>query len=127
MRKGEVNKPCFLCYGVKNEVLVSTVDVIHSWGVPELGIKVDAVPGRVNSGIIVPMEIGFFYGFCYELCGAGHREMPIVAVSLPAELYKDCLDYLAVEQYSKTVFKNGPHYKKGGARLTKIATALDKY
>lgn len=84
-RNLDVTCPCFLAYGVKNEVIVSTADVIHRWGVPELGVKADAVPGRVNSVAIKPLMPGFAYGNCYELCGPGHRTMPIVCfiTSLP--------------------------------------------
>lgn len=74
----DVTSACILAFGVKNEVKVSTRDVIHRWGVPELGVKADAVPGRVNSLGIIPFIPGFAYGFCYELCGVGHRNIPIV-------------------------------------------------
>nr|YP_010555867.1 cytochrome c oxidase subunit II [Marcia japonica]UYR95099.1 cytochrome c oxidase subunit II [Marcia japonica] len=97
-RRGVVTNPCFLCCGVKNEVLVSTVDVMHSWGVQELGIKIDAVPGRINSGMVVPKVPGFFYGFCYELCGTGHSEMPITAVVLDLESYNEALDIMLLKQ-----------------------------
>nr|YP_003934252.1 cytochrome c oxidase subunit II [Paphia euglypta]ADB03050.1 cytochrome c oxidase subunit II [Paphia euglypta] len=93
-RRGDVSIPCFACCGVKNEVLVSTADVMHSWGVAELGIKIDAVPGRVNSGFITPMVPGYYYGFCYELCGSGHSEMPIVVVVLNMEQYLMMLNFL---------------------------------
>nr|YP_005267038.1 cytochrome c oxidase subunit II [Paphia amabilis]AEH99615.1 cytochrome c oxidase subunit II [Paphia amabilis] len=93
-RRGDVSIPCFACCGVKNEVLVSTADVMHSWGVAELGIKIDAVPGRVNSGFITPMTPGYYYGFCYELCGSGHSEMPIAVVVLNMDQYLMTLNYL---------------------------------
>nr|YP_010555854.1 cytochrome c oxidase subunit II [Marcia hiantina]UYR95086.1 cytochrome c oxidase subunit II [Marcia hiantina] len=97
-RRGLVTNPCFLCCGVKNEVLVSTVDVMHSWGVQELGIKVDAVPGRINSGTVFPKVPGFFYGFCYELCGTGHSEMPITAVVLDMKNYIETLELMLMKQ-----------------------------
>lgn len=79
-RLQDVTSPCFLSLGVKNEVKVSTADVIHRWGVPELGVKADAVPGRLNCIKIVPWVPGFAYGNCYELCGPGHRRMPITCM-----------------------------------------------
>lgn len=109
-RQAEVDNPCFVCRGVKNEVLVSTTDVIHSWGVPELGIKIDAVPGRINSGRVVPVETGFFYGFCYELCGSGHREIPIAVVCLELEEYMQALTRIFYEKGQWSV-KFGPNYK----------------
>nr|YP_010555847.1 cytochrome c oxidase subunit II [Cryptonema producta]UYR95079.1 cytochrome c oxidase subunit II [Cryptonema producta] len=81
-RQQEVTDPAFLCCGVKNEVLVSSADVIHSWGVSELGVKVDAIPGRVSAVSVEPSFPGVFYGFCYELCGPNHSEMPICVIVL---------------------------------------------
>nr|YP_005267064.1 cytochrome c oxidase subunit II [Paratapes undulatus]AEH99641.1 cytochrome c oxidase subunit II [Paratapes undulatus] len=90
-RKAEVTIPCFMCRGVKNEVLVSTADVMHSWGVPGLGVKVDAIPGRVNSLYVTPEVCGLFYGFCYELCGSGHSSMPINVVVLDEDSFEEAL------------------------------------
>ncbi|YP_009305271.1 cytochrome c oxidase subunit II (mitochondrion) [Ruditapes philippinarum] len=81
-RNQEVSDPCYLCCEAKNEILVSTADVMHSWGVSELGVKVDAIPGRVSAISVEPALPGIFYGFCYELCGPGHSEMPICVVVL---------------------------------------------
>ena len=50
---------------------------MHAWSVPELGIKVDAVPGRLNQIISIPNNLGIFYGQCSELCGVSHGFMPI--------------------------------------------------
>nr|BBA25657.1 cytochrome c oxidase subunit II [Pliocardia stearnsii] len=72
-----VTDACYLMSSVKNEMLISTTDVMHSWGVGSLGVKCDAVPGRVNSLGISPLRSGVFYGNCYELCGEGHSMMPI--------------------------------------------------
>nr|BAV25023.1 cytochrome c oxidase subunit II [Abyssogena phaseoliformis] len=72
-----VTDACYLMSSVKNEMLISTMDVMHSWGVGSLGVKCDAVPGRVNSLGIFPLRSGVFYGNCYELCGEGHSMMPI--------------------------------------------------
>lgn len=59
-------------------VLVSASDVIHSWAIPSLGIKIDAITGRVNHGLIYILREGLYYGQCSELCGSGHYYMPIV-------------------------------------------------
>lgn len=65
--------------------IVTSADVIHSFGIPSLGIKIDANPGRLNQTSTLIQRTGVFYGSCYELCGANHSEMPIViqAVELP--------------------------------------------
>nr|AVK59518.1 cytochrome c oxidase subunit II [Archivesica gigas]UFQ25395.1 cytochrome c oxidase subunit II [Archivesica gigas]UFQ25408.1 cytochrome c oxidase subunit II [Archivesica gigas] len=82
-----VTDACYLMSSVKNEMLISTMDVMHSWGVGSLGVKCDAVPGRVNSLGISPLRSGVFYGNCYELCGEGHSMMPIsVAVMTPEDV-----------------------------------------
>ncbi|MDD9331575.1 MAG: cytochrome c oxidase subunit II [Wolbachia sp.] len=57
---------------------VTAGDVIHSWGVPAFGIKVDAIPGRLNEAWFNVKKPGIYYGQCYELCGQGHGFMPIV-------------------------------------------------
>lgn len=65
-------------------VLVTAADVLHSWAIPSLGVKCDAVPGRLNQTSMFVQREGVFYGQCSELCGANHGFMPIVveAVSL---------------------------------------------
>lgn len=64
-------------------VLVTSADVIHSWTVPSLGIKADAVPGRLNQLRFRCNYPGVFYGQCSEICGANHSFMPIVVESVP--------------------------------------------
>ena len=58
-------------------------DVIHSFGVPSLWFKLDAVPGRINEKVLFIKEPGVYYGQCSELCGARHAYMPIVIEALP--------------------------------------------
>jgi cytochrome c oxidase subunit 2 len=58
--------------------LITSSDVLHSWAVPSLGVKVDAVPGRLNQFIVEIKRPGVFYGQCSELCGPFHGFMPIV-------------------------------------------------
>nr|YP_008815840.1 cytochrome c oxidase subunit II [Celaenorrhinus maculosa]AGZ17854.1 cytochrome c oxidase subunit II [Celaenorrhinus maculosa] len=64
-------------------VLITATDVIHSWTVPSLGIKVDANPGRLNQTNFFINRPGLFYGQCSEICGANHSFMPIVIESIP--------------------------------------------
>lgn len=58
-------------------VLVTAADVIHAWTVPALGVKVDAIPGRLNQLSISINIPGLYYGQCSEICGANHRFIPI--------------------------------------------------
>nr|YP_010852849.1 cytochrome c oxidase subunit II [Symbrenthia lilaea]WGL40268.1 cytochrome c oxidase subunit II [Symbrenthia lilaea]WGN99218.1 cytochrome c oxidase subunit 2 [Symbrenthia lilaea]WKR35336.1 cytochrome c oxidase subunit II [Symbrenthia lilaea] len=64
-------------------VLITSTDVIHSWTIPSLGIKVDANPGRLNQTSFLINRPGIFYGQCSEICGANHSFMPIVIESIP--------------------------------------------
>nr|YP_010174483.1 cytochrome c oxidase subunit II [Baeotus beotus]QSJ55235.1 cytochrome c oxidase subunit II [Baeotus beotus] len=63
-------------------ILVTATDVIHSWTVPSLGVKVDANPGRLNQTSFFINRPGIFYGQCSEICGANHSFMPIVIESI---------------------------------------------
>lgn len=65
-------------------MIITSADVLHSWAVPALGIKCDAVPGRLNQSSVFIKREGVYYGQCSELCGVNHGFMPIVveAVSL---------------------------------------------
>nr|QIZ12522.1 cytochrome c oxidase subunit II [Plaxiphora albida] len=62
----------------KVRILVTAADVLHSWTVPSLGVKADAVPGRLNQLSFFSNYPGVFYGQCSEICGANHSFMPIV-------------------------------------------------
>lgn len=64
-------------------ILVTAADVIHSWTVPALGVKVDGTPGRLNQTNFLINRPGLFYGQCSEICGANHRFIPIVIERLP--------------------------------------------
>jgi cytochrome c oxidase subunit 2 len=59
------------------EVETTGADVIHSWAVPAFGVKMDAVPGRINKTWFKATKTGTYYGQCSELCGARHAFMPI--------------------------------------------------
>nr|YP_009233067.1 cytochrome c oxidase subunit 2 [Engaewa walpolea]AMA98210.1 cytochrome c oxidase subunit 2 [Engaewa walpolea] len=63
-------------------LIISAADVIHSWTIPALGIKADAVPGRLNQISFLINRPGLFYGQCSEICGANHSFMPIVIESI---------------------------------------------
>lgn len=60
------------------QLIVSSKDVLHAWAVPSLGVKIDAVPGRINTLSIYRFRPGLYFGQCSEICGAHHRFMPIL-------------------------------------------------
>nr|YP_004021565.1 cytochrome c oxidase subunit II [Leiopelma archeyi]ADG85493.1 cytochrome c oxidase subunit II [Leiopelma archeyi] len=70
-------------------MLVSAEDVLHSWAVPSLGMKTDAIPGRLNQTTFIASRPGMFYGQCSEICGANHSFMPIVVESVPLDNFED--------------------------------------
>lgn len=73
----EVDNPLNLPSHFYIRFLVTSTDVLHSWAVPALGIKVDAVPGRLNQVFTFIKRNGNFYGQCSEICGVNHGFMPI--------------------------------------------------
>jgi cytochrome c oxidase subunit 2 len=64
-------------------IIVSGVDVIHSWTIPSLGVRVDAVPGRLNQISLIFNRVGLFRGQCSEICGANHSFIPIIIIVMP--------------------------------------------
>ena len=68
-------------------MIITSADVLHSWAVPSLGIKCDAVPGRLNQVNLFIKREGVFYGQCSELCGANHGFMPIAVEAVSLENY----------------------------------------
>jgi len=74
----EVDKPLVLPVNQKVRFLVTSDDVIHSWWVPELGVKRDAIPGYIHESWAKILEPGIYRGQCAELCGVDHAFMPIV-------------------------------------------------
>ena len=73
----DVDNRTLLPIGVSSRILVTASDVIHSWTVQPLGVKIDAVPGRLNQRSIISKIPGLFFGQCSEICGANHRFIPI--------------------------------------------------
>ncbi len=83
----EVDEPMVLPVNTKVRFLVTANDVIHSWWVPELAVKQDAIPGFMNETWARPTEQGIYRGQCSELCGKSHGFMPIVVNVVSKEEY----------------------------------------
>jgi len=66
-----------ICLGMKTSFYITSNDVAHSWAIPGLGIKIDAIPGRINLKTIIAHRLGLYSGMCSELCGVEHGFMPI--------------------------------------------------
>nr|AHK23121.1 cytochrome oxidase subunit II [Phacellodomus sp. EPD-2014a] len=70
-------------------IIVTADDVLHSWAIPSLGVKTDAIPGRLNQTSFIATRPGIFYGQCSEICGANHSFMPIVVESVPLSHFEN--------------------------------------
>lgn len=82
-----VDNPVVLPIHVPIRVMVNSADVLHSWAVPELGVKLDAVPGRINNSLLFITRPGVYFGQCSEICGVYHGFMPIVVIAIPYAEY----------------------------------------
>lgn len=83
----EVDHRAVVPMNTEIRVLVSAADVIHSWTVPALGVKADAVPGRLNQIRFNVNRPGVFYGQCSEICGANHSFIPIALESINTQSF----------------------------------------
>jgi cytochrome c oxidase subunit II len=95
-------------------VQVTASDVLHSWAVPALGVKVDAVPGRLNESWVRITKPGVYYGQCSELCGKDHAFMPIEIHAVPKEEFdvwlvkaKEEFSALDAASYTKLAYLEG--------------------
>lgn len=95
----EVDSPMVVPVNTKVKLLITSDDVIHSWWVPELGVKQDAVPGFINENWIYVTTPGEYRGQCGELCGINHAFMPIVVKALPQAEF----DQWVIGQQKKTL------------------------
>jgi len=73
-------------------ILTTSADVIHSWALPAAGVKMDAIPGRLNQVNLFFNRPGVFHGQCSELCGVNHGFMPVTVKALDAERFRGWVD-----------------------------------
>nr|YP_009919126.1 cytochrome c oxidase subunit II [Triatoma mexicana]QMP96758.1 cytochrome c oxidase subunit 2 [Triatoma mexicana] len=78
----DVDNRAVLPMNTQIRLLITAADVLHSWTIPSLGIKIDGTPGRLNQGNILINRPGLLFGQCSEICGANHSFMPIVVESV---------------------------------------------
>lgn len=84
----EVDNRLVLPTGTKIRFLLTSADVIHSWWVPSLGWKRDAIPGMINEAWTIIEKPGIYRGQCTELCGKDHGFMPVVVEAVPPEEFR---------------------------------------
>nr|YP_009353583.1 cytochrome c oxidase subunit II [Curculio davidi]AQX92150.1 cytochrome c oxidase subunit II [Curculio davidi] len=78
----DVDNRMIIPFNSQIRIIVTSTDVIHSWTIPSLGVKIDGTPGRLNQSNFNINRTGLFYGQCSEICGANHSFMPIVIESI---------------------------------------------
>jgi cytochrome c oxidase subunit 2 len=83
----ETNKRVVFPTNTHLRLLITAVDVLHSWTIPSFGVKVDACPGRLNQANLFIKRLGLFFGQCSEICGVNHGFMPIVVLAIPSVQY----------------------------------------
>nr|AVW86153.1 cytochrome c oxidase subunit 2 [Panthalis oerstedi] len=93
----EVDNRAVLPMLTEIRILVTAADVIHAWTVPSLGIKVDAIPGRLNQLGVFITRPGVFYGQCSEICGANHSFMPIAIEAVDFASFTNWISTLSKE------------------------------
>nr|WMV00404.1 cytochrome oxidase subunit II [Maoricicada clamitans] len=87
----DVDNRVILPFNIQIRLLISSFDVIHSWAMPSMSLKVDAIPGRLNQMGMLISRPGISYGQCSEICGANHSFMPIVIESISMKMFIDWL------------------------------------
>lgn len=87
----DVDNRCILPYNYPIRLLTTSIDVIHAWAIPSLGIKIDSTPGRLNQTTLFINRPGLFFGQCSEICGINHSFIPIVIESTN---FKNFLNWL---------------------------------
>nr|UPL65418.1 cytochrome c oxidase subunit II [Sadoletus valdezi] len=88
----DVDNRVMIPMNIQVRILVTAADVLHSWAMPALGVKIDATPGRLNQGSFKINRPGLLYGQCSEICGANHSFMPIVIESIPSQNFINWLN-----------------------------------
>nr|QKI36986.1 cytochrome c oxidase subunit II [Batrachostomus cornutus] len=91
----EVDHRIVIPFQSPTRIIVTANDVLHSWAIPTLGIKTDAIPGRLNQTSLLTTRPGIFYGQCSEICGANHSYMPIVVESTPLSYFENWASFMA--------------------------------
>nr|DBA43704.1 TPA_asm: COX2 [Bombus melanurus] len=90
----ETDNRLIIPFKISLRMIVSSLDVIHSWTIPSLGIKVDAVPGRINQLNLFCIRPGIYFGQCSEICGMNHSFMPIM---LESTSYNNFLNWIKMK------------------------------
>nr|YP_009441879.1 cytochrome c oxidase subunit II [Xylosandrus crassiusculus]AOY40074.1 cytochrome c oxidase subunit 2 [Xylosandrus crassiusculus] len=83
----DVDNRLVIPFNTQIRILTTSTDVIHSWTIPSLGVKIDSVPGRLNQTNLLINRTGLLFGQCSEICGANHSFMPITIESIKTDSF----------------------------------------
>nr|YP_010312076.1 cytochrome c oxidase subunit II [Creophilus maxillosus]ULF02562.1 cytochrome c oxidase subunit 2 [Creophilus maxillosus]UWM92601.1 cytochrome c oxidase subunit II [Creophilus maxillosus] len=83
----DVDNRMVIPYNSQIRMIVTAADVLHSWTIPSISVKIDATPGRLNQVSFFINRTGIFFGQCSEICGANHSFMPIVMESISTDYF----------------------------------------
>jgi cytochrome c oxidase subunit 2 len=97
LRLLEVDNRLVIPVDTNIRLLVTAGDVLHSWAVPAFGIKIDAVPGRLNETWVRVEREGVYYGQCSELCGVRHGYMPVAVEAVSKDAFASWVERAKVE------------------------------
>lgn len=95
------DKRLIIPYKTNSRFLLFSTDVIHSFRIPSIGLKVDALPGRINQLFVNPSRIGIFFGQCSEICGANHSFIPISIKVVDIKTYDNITKNFLLENISE--------------------------
>nr|AOY39567.1 cytochrome c oxidase subunit 2 [Scolytinae sp. BMNH 1043133] len=83
----DVNNRLIIPFNTQIRIIITSADVIHSWTIPSMGVKLDGTPGRLNQSNFNINRTGLFFGQCSEICGANHSFMPISIESVSSNYF----------------------------------------
>ena len=101
-----VDNPLVVPVGKNIRIQMTSGDVIHNWAVSDFGVRLDAVPGRLNETWVNVKKEGRYFGFCSELCGTGHAYMPITVDVVSEEKFQQWLKKAKTEFASSSITKD---------------------
>jgi cytochrome c oxidase subunit 2 len=102
LRLLEVDNRVVLPVDTHIRLIITASDVLHCWGIPSLGLKIDACPGRLNQSSLFLKRPGVYYGQCSEICGQNHGFIPIVVEAVSMEDFSSWVE-AQLEELSKTL------------------------
>lgn len=96
----DVDNNLVIPFNTPTRLIISSSDVIHSWTIPSLGVKIDSIPGRINQTTIQINRPGILYGQCSEICGINHSFIPIVIESTSNNLFIQWIKNLLLDDWN---------------------------